>query len=316
VRRLQVWAERLYYRAHGVSDVREGLYDPPLIGWRPFLESYVTGELGVHVHLWPNREDGPVLNDTPEFCAVYERPRGPFADNQERMPIEVTRRKLIQLAIRPGEWDALIVTFHLADNIIETYPELRQHKMAVLVDIPEFVKYRKLVPLGIVLPTDKRLRLFKDCPDSWIDKPKRGAATTGPVVSVGDDGKVDTAPFAVGLSTAGERIRGRRATLVDAQSPGNIVESSTEIVHDVGDDETGLPRGGFTPSMAEQNYLGPAWASVHRDWSSGLRVYVSNDAVRIALDVSVQKLVQRVQMHVRPVNPSKTVLKTGHRHGY
>jgi hypothetical protein len=146
--------EKVENVADVIANLRERLFNPPSMGWRPLPERYIKGEQGVHVHL---KQRGFSLSDSlesgpPDLCATFEWPRGVLLVNFE---LDFWRAR-----IREHEHDSAKVE-----------QVAGQDQVAVLVDIPEFIQNRQRL-LGRILPVFKRLQLLEVCAKTWPDSPE------------------------------------------------------------------------------------------------------------------------------------------------
>jgi hypothetical protein len=236
-----------YDRRNGIVEAFERLYNPAPVGWRSLFERYVVGDAEVHVHIRTRASVLPDVLEASNLCATFAWPRRVLLNDSEHK-----------------FWCS--GTHHDGSNIVEHDEEVGEMKVAVLVDVPEFIENRKRL-FGRILPTVKRLQLLDDCAKVWPDSPEATRhlfpRPAGPPMSPGDastravsvarvrgeDGEGDVSPLAPRFSPPRDRV-GWGVPVGDGELPDEVVERGAEIVDDISDD--GPPRfdgGSASPSM-------------------------------------------------------------------
>jgi hypothetical protein len=260
-----------------VANLRERLYDRRSVGWRPLLERYIKGEYGLHIHL--NHQRVGIRSsdsfDSTYLCATFEWPRGFLLKDSE------------------------LEFWTLALNVMEPNVEERGMKVAVLVNVPEFVQNRKRL-FSRILPCNKRLQSLELCAQTWPDSPEAlKVFGTGPGDEVSEmvrgmrlnvNRETDVSPLAP-QPTFRNRIWGRRVPLRDSELPNEMVERGTEIVNDVPDDRTPFVYGWLPEDLTVDGYLA----------CLGIRLSVKFVRATI-VNERLDPLVQEVQMHVRSLD--------------
>src|SRR5215210_6697952 len=196
-------------RRHGVMEALKGLHKSRPVGWRPFRESYIGEEGRVHVHLRQGHGATSELSDASKLCALFEWPRGFQLSPQEVL-----------------FWGAV------ANDVVEDDVEVGQVKVAMLVDVPEFVQDRKRLERR-VLPVVKRLQPLEVCAQTWVDSPEAlrflGGSPRDEVpevvwgIGVGVDRETGFSPF-VTPPLLGDRGRRRVGLVGESQSPDQMIE--------------------------------------------------------------------------------------------
>jgi len=141
------------------ADAAKRLENAPSIGWRPLAERYIDGEVRIHVHLrQAHGLDGhegrlaavgtrvhlhdrlgertvgaPDDPSAPDLCWTYEFPRRTLGDDLE---LDITRI-----------WERFY-----REHVSEFDGRIDQMKVAVLVDVPEFLKHREGFTVGGFFP--------------------------------------------------------------------------------------------------------------------------------------------------------------------
>jgi hypothetical protein len=127
-------------RRDGIVEAFERLHNPPSIGWRPLFERCIEGEYRLHISL--NHHQVTVRSSnwlgSTYFCATFEGSRGSLLHNSEL-----------------DFWISAL-------NVVKPDEEECEMKVAVLVDVPEFVQNRKRL-FGRILPVVKRLQPLQLC---------------------------------------------------------------------------------------------------------------------------------------------------------
>jgi hypothetical protein len=192
-----------------------------------------------------------------------------------------------------------------ASNVVEPDQEMGEVKVAMLVDVPEFVENRKRL-FGRILPTVKRLQRLDNCAKVWPDSPEATRylfpRPTGPPVSPGDapttgaislagvdgvNGEADVSPFAT-RSLSGYR-GGRGVPVGEGKLPDEVVERGAEVVDHIPDDGSPEFDRRFPEPFTVDDYL------------AGLQVIQGVEFVQVAIvDKRIDLLVQEAQVHIRP----------------
>ena len=282
-------------RRNGIVKTFERLYNPAPVGWRSLFERYVEGDAEVHVHIHTNVSMLPDVLDASNLCATFKWPQGVLLNDSEHK-----------------FWCG--GTRHDSPNVVECDEEEAEVKVAMLVDVPEFIENRKRL-LGRILPTVKRLQLLDDCAKVWPDSPEatrflvrppagrpispgdaspRGVSLT-PVKGV--DGEADLPPLAPRSTPRGDRVR-RSVPVGDGELPDEVIERGAEIMDDISDDGSPLFNGRLRFTVDE--YLG------------SLPVVLGYNFVRThTLGERLDPFVDELQVHIRPTYLGPTSTEVG-----
>ena len=218
----------------------ERLHNPPSIGWRPLLERYIEGEYGLHIPLnhHPVKVRSSDWLNSPYFCATFEWPR--------------------RFLFHSSELNFWVSTL----NIMKPDEEEYEMKVAVLVDVPEFVQNRKRL-FGRILPVVEWLQPLQLCADSWPDSPEatwwfispRDAPARGVSLAgvEGVDGEADVPPFLA--RTLPGYHGGRCMPVGERELPDEMVERGTEIVNRVTYDCAPFVRKRLSEGFTVNSYL-------------------------------------------------------------
>jgi hypothetical protein len=286
-------------RRNGIVEAFERLYNPAPVGWRSLFERYVEGDAEIHIHIRSRVSIFPDIFEAANLCATFKWPRGVLLDDSERK-----------------FW--LGDARHESPNIVEGGAKESEMKVAMLVDVPEFVENGKRL-FGRILPAVKRLQLLDDCAKVWPDSPEAtrylfprpfgppispGDASPGGVLSTrvsGVDGEADVPPLAPRLTSPGDRVR-RGVPVGDGELPNEVIERGAEIVDDISDDSPQYLDRGFRFTVDE--YLG------------SLPVVLGSDVVRThILGERLDPFTKEIQVHIRPIylGPTSTEVElVGH----
>jgi len=282
-------------RRNGMVEAFERLYNPAPVGWRSLSERYVEGDAEVHIHIRSRVSIWPDIFEVSNLCATFKWPRGVFLnDSEHKFWVEETSNGSV--------------------NIVEGGAEESKMKVAVLVDVPQFIENRKRL-FGRILPAVKRLQLLDDCAKVWPDSPEAtrylfprpvgppispGDASPGGVLSTrvnGVDGEANVPPLAPRLTSPGNRVRGG-VPVGDGELPDEVIERGAEIVDDISDDSPQHLDRGLRFTVDE--YLGT------------LPVVLGSDVVRThTLGERLDPFTKEVQVHIRPTYLGPTSTEVG-----
>lgn len=243
---------------HVVNDVAlypsKGDAAIPPRGCRPLPEGYAEGQEGVHVHLrveaFDNRHMGGIRRD---LCAVFKR-----------------TEKDVHGAGQMG---------HVGKVSVGGDGHLRnvRHSMLVhvvkLLQLPEGVR-RELVP-SIV-----RLKTLDDCLRVWVDAPDFVAAFPFRHLPVAKDGELQFSRSVLGQGVDADV---RQREFVD-----EVVESGTEVVQAIPDDEAELRWNGFREFEVDELL-------------TALSVEMTDVSVRFSLSPLAHLRVEAVQVMGGPI---------------
>jgi hypothetical protein len=225
----------------GCSDVVEFLRNPRPVGWRPLSERYVEGHARIHVHLGQRYAGHANLLHPTHLCATFKWPHIPHGHH-----FELNVR-------RAGErW--------LENPTLHTNEESRKGHMAMLVDVPKFVKH----PKGVsgVLPTVKGLQRLQVCRQVIADAPEfsRSCLAPGDKVARGVrrrgvefNREGDVSPFSARLAPRDDG--GRSVPIDESELPNQVVQGGAEVVHDVPDDDAPLGNRWLPQGFSVDDYL-------------------------------------------------------------
>lgn len=237
------------------------------MGWRSLVESYIYGDVRLHVHVRHGRDksDRPRATD---FCLTYEWPRGALGHDLELMLRQT--------------WEAFY-----KEHVVKLDGRIDQMKVAMLVDVPEFLEHGEGFTIGRVLPCLKRLQRLEQCDECGIDGPELLGRGGLPVISALDDGEGDVAPAVLGRGGV-RRVTG----VVLTQGEDKLVERGAESVHDIPDDRPPHTRGRWLGRLCVDD-CGRHVLAHH--------VWLHVNAVSLVRKVS-DETSQRVNVFVRPVS--------------
>jgi hypothetical protein len=139
-------------RRNGIVKAFERLCNPLPIRRRSLRERYIVGDVSVHVHTQNRAAVLPDLLGTSYLCTTYEWP-GTVLLNDSELDFWCESERLD------------------APNVAKPDQEMGEVKVAVLVDVPEFIENRKRL-FGRALPTVKRLQRLDECAKVWPDSPE------------------------------------------------------------------------------------------------------------------------------------------------
>src|SRR6202050_718397 len=239
------WLARRDDVLHRLADAAKRLENAPPIGWRPLVERYIDGEVRIHVHLGQARGDDPWTHlavraggdrrgqapvgapdhaGAPDLCWTYEWPRRGLGDHLER---DVW-----------NTWERFS-----RDHITEFDGAVDKVKVAVLVDVPEFIEHGQGFTIGGVLPAEMRLKPLERCSECRVGGPHLAAPETVPTLTAAADRERDVPPPIAGRDRVGRRRDSARGLVGDAEVPGDLVERGPQPVDDIADDRTPQKRG-------------------------------------------------------------------------
>lgn len=220
--------DRFNRRAH----LAERLTKASSVGWRPLVEDYVYGDVRIHVHdLW-HYQARSGLDYTANLCATFEWPRCSLTRDVQADVVGESAQRGWREGV--GQLDGRV----------------DQMKVAMLVDLPEFLKHREGFAVGGVLPCRKWLQSLDVCDEVLVNGPEFLSRSGLPVLRIPHDRERNVAP-----STLWGDWAGRRATLGLAQGKDEMVERRTEIVDHISEDRSPLRGGGFPPGFRPDDYL-------------------------------------------------------------
>ncbi|MBV9454876.1 MAG: hypothetical protein JOZ19_12290 [Rubrobacter sp.] len=269
------------YRRHRVTEAIKNLHNSAPIGWRPFLEHYIEGRQGLHVHLVHSGTTSNGRSGAPYLCATFERPRSPLLVDAE---LEF--------------WNSRIR--ECVDDILEAEVADSEGQVAVLVDVPEFIQDRKRL-FGRILPVVKRLQPLEFCAQSWPNSPDaiwwlgspRDTSTRGVSLARVEcvDREADLPP------PVSERNHGGRNVPVGkGESPDELVERGAEVVDNVTNNQAPFPCGWLPEGFGVNDYL------------SCLRIERGVNFAQLFLEPLIDPVVQSFQVHFRPLQFQEGVL--------
>ena len=231
----------------GLTELAEQWKNAPPIGWRPLLKGYVYGWAQLHVGLWVRDTlDLPgfsYLAHPPDLCLSFEWPRGALGDDLE---VETQRR---------------IERFY-RENVGECDGRIDQMRVAMLVDVPEFVKHSEGFVPGGVLPCTKRLQRLEACQECRVDFHELFASHPSPPLAAQTDRACNLSPRITKEDGVGGRLESERSLVLDAQRPDELVESGAQVMHDVADDRPPLVRGGGARASAQTMMSAPPFSGL------------------------------------------------------
>lgn len=268
-------------RRNGIVQAYERIVDPLSIGWRPLIERYTEGNLGIHVHMHQGMPSTPYLLGAPDLCATFERPRSVFLKDSE------------------------FEFFATAPNVAESHMEKSEMKVAVLVDVPEFFENRERLS-GRILPVVKRLQRLEVCAETWPDSPEAlrllGGGPGDEVsqvirgVGINVNRETDASPLTP-RPALGNRVRRGRVPRLDGELPNEVVERGTEVVNDIPNDGAQLVHGRLSKHVTVDDYL------------SGLLVRIVGNSVETIIDERMDPFFEDVHVHISPVNLGPTTVQ-------
>lgn len=195
--------------------ISEELKNAPPVGWRSLFENYVDGHARIHVHLGIGRPYGPArdgdLTRAPDLCATYQMPRWLLGDDLE----------ISNIANFRTTWKRIY-----RENVAQFDGRVDQVKLAMLVDVAEFIKHGEEFTFGGVLPSDIRLQPLDACNECRVDGPEWIRL---PVFGFANDGERDLSPV------PWNRI-GCRTCVSLTQLPDQLIEGRPEVESDIADD--------------------------------------------------------------------------------
>jgi hypothetical protein len=275
-----------------ISQTFESLYNPRSMGWRSLLERYAVGYVGFHVHLQNRASVRPDLLNAPYLCATFEWPRTIRLNKSER------------------DFWREAQGFNASDTV-EPDQERGEVEVAMLVDVPEFVKNRKRVPVRF-LPTVERLQALELCTQSWSDTPEAirwlptpGDAPTGGVSLAGVeavDRESDLSPPVVQVGPLAGNDGGRHVSIGESELPNEMIQRGAEVVNHVPDD--GPP---FLARRLDKGFTVD-------DYLASLRVVLGVNSVQIMLlDERLDALTEELQVYIRPLDlPLASIQRVAH----
>ena len=278
-----------------LADIAEKLKNRQPIGWRPLVERYIDGDARIHVHLWQretkqatgdrNVIHSPDLCVTFEFPAIIEWPRGASGDDFPGTGI----RESLKRSYR--------------EHITEFNGNVDQMKVAMLVDVPEFLEHVQLFTLGDgVLPSVKRLQLLDGFDECLIDRPELVPYGRGPLRISDTNRERDGSPRISGWDGVSRGDDAESGLMLDAECPDELVEGGAIAVADVSDDRPPVQGGRLHERLREDNhqtYGGIEWiipdVSIHVDPVSNVNfVSLSGEGTN--------KPLQGVDVRIRPLD--------------
>ena len=239
--------------------------------WVSALERYVKRDLAVHVHWEAASERAIGGNGTEQrigsgqfgFCLQSEYPGPRHKCSAE---LEMLKRRL-------GD-DPYFRFFAACSDTGEPH-------LAMLVDVPQFVRYGEWLALGSVLPCHKRLYVPKVPNDRGVDSPKTLVPSPLPVLHIGDNREGDFLPLRV-WPLGSDLVPGGgvpSAPLVsDTRRPSHVVERSPKPAHDVADHRPPIPSGRVVDSRDIYAYCVGVNALLGSDEVGGLVLDEAIDA--------------------------------------
>jgi hypothetical protein len=253
--------------------------DAAPIGWSPLVESYINGYLRVHVHLRKRHAEdaasGPRDQSRPtDLCATYEWPRGRLSNDLE---LDIRRT-----------WER-----YYRENVVKLDGRVDQVKVAMLVDVPEFLEHREGFTIGGVMPCLERLQWLDGSQECGIDGPELLADGIGPSARAEADGEPNASPR---ITRRDGVRRGRDWLEIDTQPPYKLVERGPQIVNDIANDRSPKERrrrfGGVSP---DDDVATSGW--------DGLRpkVWLHVNGVSVAREPLDERF-QSANVFIRPVN--------------
>jgi hypothetical protein len=264
---------------NGIAERFETLDDSTPIGWRSFLERYIEREAGLHVHIINRREVGTDVYPSDKWCATLEWPAS--------------------MSLEDSEVSYWLGTF----GVVESEQGTGEVKVAVLVDVPEFIENRKRL-FGRILPVVKRLQPLDVCAQTWPDSPETpkvfGRVPRDEVPEVvrragrEKDGEPDISPFAARSVPQTRDYSGRSVPVGEGELPNKMVKRRAEVVDNVSNDGAPLLRGRFPERVSVDDFL------------ASVRTRLGFDFVRVAIDEPLDSLIQEAQVHIRPIDLDPT----------
>jgi hypothetical protein len=276
-------------RRNGIVEAFERLYNFAPIGWRSLFERYVEGDTEVHIHIRTRACIWPDIFEAPNLCATFKWPRGVLLNDSE-----------YKFWLGGAANDS--------PNIVEYDADESEMRVAMLVDVPEFIENRKRL-FGRIFPAAKRLQLLDDCAKVWSDSPEAVRWLNSPGdTSARDrvsragveriDRESDLPPLVVRVSPSVWNYGRGRVSVGDGELPNEVVERGAEIVDDISNDRSPLFDSGHRFTVDE--YLGC------------LPVVLGFDFVRIQiLGERLDPFTKEVQVHIRPTYLGPTSTEVG-----
>jgi hypothetical protein len=182
----------------------KGVGATPPRGYRPLPEEYVEGQQGVHVHLWvePLSDGGGMGSVGCDLCAIFKRTQ-----------VDVHGSGQMGRVGKVGP--------HTDGNLRDVRCSMFVH-VAKLVQLPKGVQ-RKLIPSVV------RLQSLDNCLRSWVDAPDFVTTFPRRPFSVAKDGELRLSIERSGQMTT--------SMMPNSEFVGKVVESGSEVVETVADDE-------------------------------------------------------------------------------
>ena len=216
--------ERVHqWRKYLVDDVvsypLKGVATTPPRGCRPLPEEYVEGQQGVHVHLRVEAlgEGGSMGSIGRNLCVIFKRSE-----------VEVKG---------PGQMGCVGEIYPGADSHLGDVRCSMFVHVVKLMELPEGIR-------RIFIPSVVRLQSLDDCLRVWVDAPD--FVTAFPILHrpLAKDGELQQPRSVVG--------QGVNANVSEGKLIDEAVESTSEAVEAVPDDEAELRRDGFGKSEVDE----------------------------------------------------------------
>lgn len=276
------------YQADRLVKLAQGLYQLAPIGWRSLIEGYLDHEMCLHEHRGMHAYGGFGDSDTAETCTVYE------------WPVELTDD--LKLVV----WEAIryLSTPELGEggrDAVQAGDPLAEMRMAMLVDVPKFLKYRERVPLGRLLPYRKRLQSLDLCAETWPDSPEAMGIATRPIAVVNLDGEADLSPRAVAGDWVGRGPDSQPTLLLNSQFPHEVVECRSEVVDRIPEDCADDDRGRLFPDLPDDIEFEVV--------VKGLGCWHAYIGWGLTPEEGVRNLYELPNMYVRPIEASDAAVQ-------
>ena len=204
-----------------LRDLAQRLKNAPSVGWVPLIKSYVYGHSRIHMHLRQRHsEDASGLSNesgAPDLCAINEWPRPTLGDD-----LELEARHEAIWVVRSLEWVD-------GEDVVKFDGRIDQMKMAMLVDVPQFLEHGEGFTVWGVSPRHERLKRLELCDERGFDKPQLvWHSSVVPGVIAGADREPDVAPWVSPWNRIGGRADPPRRLVADTETPDQLVERRSE----------------------------------------------------------------------------------------
>jgi hypothetical protein len=172
---------------------------------------------------------------------------------------------------------------------------LAEVKMAVLIDVPQFLKHREFVPSGTLLPYLKWLQRLEVCAQRWPDSPEAFSLAWLPRRRFDHDRKGDVPPPVVSGDGIPWRPEAMSPLFLNRELPNEIVKSSPQVVDDISDDGPQFSRRGPAIDLPDDIELEEIVKALGR-WQTGIWWRLTtNEVLRHSIELP--------NMYVRPIEP-------------